>query len=201
MKIDTDYYYFDGEENPNVKRGLAYVAPNHLSVSCPSEENGRRLMDAIASRFAVYQYAPKDVVPYDERYDFFFWCNDKWNTTGGRESGDDMRYFTLTPNDRKPLDVQLADYAKLRDFVREWAGDEKMSATFSWTVKDNAEAIKSEAQRILAAIAPNEKVCYKGMHGKIRWVGGDCYFMKERARRYGYRLDWKSMCAIEKIVA
>lgn len=198
MKIETDYYYFDGKDNPRVKRGLALVVPNQLRVG-GTEAGNTRLMDAIAQRFVVYQYNdPEKKIPYDEGYDFFFWCNDKFFTTNGREHGNDMEYFTLSTNDKRPFARQMEDYAKLRQFIADWT-EEARHACFTWTVKDDDAAVSAEARRVLASITPGETVEYRGMRGKLRRIGGDWVFVKLRVKKSGYRLKLGDICDIRKI--
>ena len=72
----------------------AYADANALWHS----EHMERIAAVLAQNFKMLQYDEREDVPYRSDWDLFFWCNDFSQTTRGRLSGRDCRYFTLCPS-------------------------------------------------------------------------------------------------------
>lgn len=66
------------------------------------------VIDKIASSFLVFNLSAYDV-PYDsDGWDFYFWCNDFFNTCSGHGlSGNDYSHTTLTFNKRQNLSHRM----------------------------------------------------------------------------------------------
>lgn len=188
MKINND----DRESYVNVERvsrGLAHIAPNEARLTFKDADNGRRLMEALARDFSIYQWT--DGVAYDENYELFFWCNDLYNTMGHNHGGRDLRQISLKPNSKKSISDQAEIYDRLRAFLAAWEDGGDGSVYFTWHSVDDAATIKSMAERILASIKQGCFVLWHGMKGRIKFSHEyGYYFMKAGARRNGYLLDW-----------
>lgn len=188
MKVLEDFNdYINYSE---VKRGIARVVPNHASVSMRGED-GRRVMEAVAREFVVYQWEGRDKVPYDDKYDLFFWC-------GCNGSERDLSYFTLSTNDRQSPETRHATYDRLRSFLA--SVDSGMAEVrFSYASELDEDAVKMEGMRTLAQIPQGSFVRWHGMRGRVKWSQTHgYYFMKAGARKNGYLLDWRKICDIER---
>lgn len=192
MKTNTYNGYINQDR---VGRKLAVVVPNKCAIHCkrPDAAANVALMEKLARIFRVYQY-DKSIPKYSNEYDLFFWCNDLYFTTGGKETGRDMSYITLTVNDKNSIERRFEVFKQLRAILDEYS-DDRISATFDYTSKSIPEAEEAEAKRIFAE-CDGKKCVYAGMVGRLTLDEGGYVFQKLRVRKYIYRLTASAVCSI-----
>jgi hypothetical protein len=169
-----------------VARKLARVAPLKVTFRATQETN-ERIMRQIAQTFKVYQYVHEEDggIKYTEPWELFFWC---YSDRDGR----DMEYFTLFTNDTTTIAAREVVYSRLRALLETLAED--CEVCFEYHDEKDEAAIEAEALRAFRRCS-GRAVEYGGRRGKLKWserIG--YYFMKDRARKNGWKLSPLSVC-------
>lgn len=160
----------------------------------------RPVMEALGRKFVCYQFEPDCGVDYSsDKWDLFFWCNDFYQTTGGKFSGRDYSYITLTFNDRMTADQRLDVCNRVLKFLVDRFEDHiHLSVVVQYKVTMDDKKIAEDAKAALPSLV-GQKCTYGHMDGKIVETERGVFFVKKYARTRGYqlsdsdvlRLSWK----------
>lgn len=150
----------------------------------------RSVMEAIAKEFICYQYEEDCGVPYSsDKWDLFFWCNDLYNTTGGKLSGRDYSYFTLTFNETMTADQRIDICNRVLQFlVKRFVDHDHLSIVIQYKTTMEEKKIVEAAKAILPSLI-GKKCSFGHMDGKIVQTDLGTFFMKKYARSKGYKLS------------
>ena len=157
----------------------------------------RPVMEAIAEKFACYQYDSNRYFRYSSPdWDLFFWCNDFYNTTNGAVTGRDFSYLTLSFNDRHDTTRREEIRRDLMQFLTDrFDSMENLTVTIQYeTHFHDAEISKIVHEN--AAKLDGMKCNYLGTDGRIVKVGSAFAFMKKRARTHGHWMSERDLCLI-----
>jgi len=167
-----------------------------------------RVMQAIGEKHWCYQYnKDHDLTLFkSDDWDLFFWCNDFYNSMRGALSGRDYSYFTLNFNNSQSVEKQRKVYDSVMQIIGQFQNDENIEVTVQYEVVLDDAKIKADADAVAESLigkrvsfAPSGgaiSIPCPPMKGRIVSENGRPFFMKERARRYGYRLDDKDILRI-----
>ena len=160
----------------------------------------RPVMEALGRKFVCYQFEPDCGVDYgSDKWDLFFWCNDFYQTTGGKFSGRDYSYFTLTFNERMTAEQRLDVCNRVLAFLVDRFEDHiHLSVSVQYKVTMDDKKIAEDAKAALPSLV-GQKCTYGHMDGKIVESERGAFFVKKYARTRGYqlsdsdvlRLSWK----------
>lgn len=132
-------------------------------------------------------------------YDLWFWCNDLYDTTSGKQSGRDYSYITLTFEDKN-------DYAKneqivilIKIILAEYPA-KNIQAIFQYSSIENTEIIEKEAERIYQQNI-GKFVRWGCSIGRLEKYNGEYCFKKKGAKRYGYIMKPSTVCSIKELEA
>jgi len=155
------------------------------------------VMRAIGEKHWCYQYNKDRNMKLfkSEDWDLFFWCNDFYTTTGGSLSGRDYSYFTLNFNDLQSAEKQREVYKSVMQVISQFQNDENIEVYVQYEIALDKAKIKEDAEKI-APILVGKRTTFFEMEGRIVEVNGSLYFMKKRARNYGYFLSDKDILQI-----
>lgn len=157
------------------------------------------VMSAIAQVLPCYQFAD-DIYGYDtDKWDLFFWCNDFWSEGFRSLKGRDYSHFTLGFNKLHSKQQREEILKKVFDILSEFENDEHISITIQYSVELDKANVQQEAQRVSTSLI-GKRVEYSPsgglfnfavspMKGRIVESEGRLYFMKKRARNYGFLLS------------
>ena len=152
------------------------------------ESRIRAVCDALDARFDVHQYTKNGMEHYKSRWDLFFWCNDKYNTTGGKECGRDFSYVTLGFNDCNMTYDERQEVCKEVIAFIETIGvdiDIAVQHDLHW----DTERVKADVTAFCENYCSEKKPYffrYKNRIGKIRKLGGGGFgFFEKGAKSRG----------------
>lgn len=152
-----------------------------------------RLCGHLAEHFNLYQYHGKEVFSYSSKeWHLFFWCNSLRDTAGGKISGRDMSYVTLSFNESMDAGERFGVLEQVREWLSGYEEDGiQMTVQYSATVNrkfcvERAEEIISESAGKLVDTAYGR--------GRLSKVKGEYRFQKARARKHYYRLSPFEVC-------
>ena len=157
------------------------------------------VMSAIAQALPCYQFAD-DIYGYDtDKWDLFFWCNDFWSEGFRSLKGRDYSHFTLGFNKLHSKQRREEILKKVFDILSEFKNDEHINITIQYSVELDKANVQHEAQRVSTSLI-GKRVEYSPsgglfnfavspMEGRIVESEGRLYFMKKRARNYGFLLS------------
>ena len=150
----------------------------------------RPVMEALGRKFVCYQFEPDCGVDYSsDKWDLFFWCNDFYQTTGGKFSGRDYSYFTLTFNERMTADQRLDVCNRVLAFLVDRYEDyTHLSVAVQYKVMMDDKKIEEDAKAALPSLV-GQKCTYGHMDGKIVETERGIFFVKKYARNKGYKLS------------
>jgi len=150
----------------------------------------RSIMEALARKFVCYQFEPDCGVDYrSDKWDLYFWCNNFYQTTGGKFSGRDYSYFTLTFNDRMTAEQRFDVCNRVLAFLIDRYEDHiHLSVAVQYKATMDDQKIAEDAKAALPSLV-GRKCTYGHMDGKIVKTECGVFFVKKYARTRGYRLS------------
>ena len=156
------------------------------------EQRIKAVCDAVNEKFKVYQYTDEVSVPYKSKWDLFFWCNHKSNTTGGKERGRDYSYVTLGFNDHgMTYEERRQVCTEIVAFIGTLGIDIDVAIQYD-LLYDN-EHIQATVRTFCencCSVKNPEFIEYGGQLGRIRKLdNGSFGFFKKGARSRGYSID------------
>lgn len=182
-----------------VERARNQATPG-INVTQTAQEKNRAMkpvMEAVAAEFACYQYDPNLEYDYNSPdWDLFFWCNDLYMTTGGKLSGRDYSYFTLsfnkaqTPEERRKVCTLVLQLLNDR-----FGNSPSFSVTVQYTATLDEQKIRQTAEQMLPGLL-KRKCVYHELTGRLKQTSEGVFFMKKHAKNRGYRLSPASIVQI-----
>lgn len=199
-QIRIDRYFTEEEMAENRRIAATYDRPDgsrdNAGWSAHCEETRQRiaaevesLMTYLENHFTFGQYK----VPYPDDYDFWFWCNDLYNTTNKQQSGRDMSYITLSLDKENDVDKNEAIFNKVKRLIENYPA-KNIQAHFQYTTVKNNAAIEAEAERIFS-LCDGKFINYGRVVGKLGKKDGRYIFKKKNAKKYFYYIDAMDICA------
>ena len=157
-----------------------------------TEQRIKAVCDALNEKFKVYQYTDEKTVPYSSKWDLFFWCNHKSNTTGGKETGRDYSYVTLEFNDHSmTYEERQQVCAEVVTFIETLGID--IDVAIQHKLFYDSERIQVDVRAFCEnyCAGKNPKfIEYMSRTGKIRKLcNGDFGFFAKGAKSRGYLIS------------
>lgn len=149
------------------------------------------VVKAVAKEFVCYQFDHELEMRYDDaRWDLFFWCNNFHNTMHGYGlTGRDYSYVTLTFNERhSPAQRQAVCDRVLELIQREFPNHPNLDLAIQHDVQIDQKKLDDTVSAVLPNLL-NRPCTYARMEGKVVQTSKGIFFLKKRARKYGYRLS------------
>lgn len=195
--IRLDRYFTEEEMAANRKSSYSHSV-EEWNVKCEdirkqiAEEN-HTLMEHLKELCKIGQYE-EDC----NDYDLWFWCNDLYFTTSGKQSGRDYSYITLTFKEEDNHEKKIQLLNKIIEFLNSYKG-KNIQAIIQYGQIEVTERIEEEAAKIYNE-CKEKYVSYRGINGKIEKLNGEYIFKKKYAKRYAYKMKPIDVCEI-KVVA
>lgn len=152
------------------------------------------LLEFIEKYFTISPY--KGVHSYRDiikDYTFYFWCNDLYNTTGGRLTGKDYSYVTLTLEKKDAVEENELIFEQLKKMFVDYPA-KNIQAIFQYEEVENKDAVVKEAERIYKS-CEGKFIKYLYSIGKLERYEGGYIFKKKYAKQYAYRVSPIEICA------
>lgn len=149
------------------------------------------VIEEINKHFPCYQYDKEKNLHFDDpSWDFFFWCNDFYNTCRDSNlTGRDYSYFTLSFNKKHDLIRQReVCHSVLQLLDMKFADWPNLDVAIQHSAYVDSVKIQSAVDAAIPAIL-NRPCQYANMAGKVVKTGEGYFFKKKYARKYGYRLS------------
>jgi hypothetical protein len=191
LRIDREQY--PEEQKANNARLANSLSREEWARHCDGvrKRTGQKiesLLDALSSRFMIYQYKDKSISYSKGEWDLFFWCN-------GNSNGRDYSYITLNLNDKRSLEQRKADTEKVLDYIKE-IGFEGLDVAIQYTAEYDKDKVKMIALNYLVKMI-NKPIEMWGQEGRIKLVRDNCYgFFKKGARKNFYSLSYMDILAL-----
>lgn len=117
-------------------------------------------------------------------------------TTGGKLSGRDYSYFTLTFNEAHLPEERKKVCAFALQLLKDKFGDSpNLSVTVQYTATLDEKKIRQAAEQMLPNLL-KRKCVYREMTGRIKQTSKGVFFMKKHAKSRGYLLSPASILQI-----
>lgn len=190
--IRLDRYFTDEEKENN--RAYSYSCNNNEWTKYCDETRERiakeniKLMEYLKQYFTFGQYEKL----YSDDYDFWFWCNDLYNTTNGRLTGRDYSYITLTLKDKNNFEENERVFVKAKELIKNYPA-KNIQAIFQYSQIEMKENIEKEAKRIFDE-CNGKFVQYGSFTGKLGMKDGKYFFRKKNAKKYFYWVEPVDIC-------
>ena len=189
--VRFSFVYTEEQQKENA-RTAKFLTSHEWSEHCTAARRFQSdymfpVMDAIAERFMCYQFDKTRQSQYDsDEWEMFFWCNDLYNTTGGKLSGRDYSYFTLSFNERHTTSRHQEICERLLEFLAgRFSTLDNLSVAVQHKTRFFEEKIEEEA-KTLAPRYYGTAGSYRRMNGRFINSAGRLIFMKKYARSHGY---------------
>jgi len=147
------------------------------------------VMEAIAEEFVCDQF--KEHLPYNsDAWDLFFWCGPFRSVSPAYcLQGRDYSYFTLSTNKSVPIEKRKETCERLLQLVTEKFSDHpNLDVAVQYDVLLDEKRISAEAEAALPHLM-KANCSYNGEAGRVVQGGNGVFFLRKRARKYGYRLQ------------
>jgi len=144
---------------------------------------------AISEKFCCYQF--EDDLPFDEDgWDLFFWCNGFHTTMHGYGlTGRDYSYVTLTFNDKHSPTKKKDLCGRVLDIIQKRFPDHpNLDLAIQYDVLVDQEKVDNAVAMAMPRLV-GQPCTYANMVGKVVRTDKGVFFLKQRCRKYGYRLD------------
>lgn len=160
------------------------------------------VIDKISSVFTIYNFSANGV-PYDsDGWDFYFWCNDFFNTCSGTGlRGEDYSYMTLTFNKRQSLSHRMDLCTRFLELLeKEFSDLENLRIDIQYDIMIYENEIEKSASALVDSLAGerftmdgtfHQSMFGFGLQGDGRLVKSDgkLYWMKKYAKNRGYLMS------------
>lgn len=203
--IRLDRYFTDEQKKANREYAESHTSEEwgarcDETRKCIAAENFK-LMEYLKSFFKFGQYDKG--IGYSD-CDLWFWCNDLYNTTNGRESGRDYSYITLTFTNEDNYEANELVYEAIKKLLADYPAD-NIQAIFQYAQIEIPENVEQEAERICKA-GEGTFVMYNGyLTGRLKKydestmvhdenLKGKYIFKRKNAKRYVYVLNPLDVC-------
>ena len=202
-------FYFDyTEEEKQANRAYAEShTQEEWSSQCDAAARMRSramtpVIKSLAREFVCYQYKPNCGVSYDsDKWELFFWCNDFFQTTGGKYSGRDYSYFTLTFNSRMTVEQRKDVCNRVITFLeKHFADDRHLNIVVQYTVTMDGVKIQCDATAVLPSLI-GRKCIFDQTEGKIIDSGHGIFFMRKYAKNNSISLSYADILSISWDIA
>lgn len=191
--------YFTEEEKAN-NRAFADSHNNNEWIKRCDETRERitkeniKLMEYLKQYFTFGQYEKE----YSDDYDFWFWCNDLYNTTNGRLTGRDYSYITLTLKGKNNFEENERVFVKAKELIKNYPA-KNIQAIFQYSQIEMKENIEKEAKRIFDE-CNGKFVQYGSFTGKLGMKDGKYFFRKKNAKKYFYWVEPVDICVNVNVI-
>lgn len=191
------FIYTEAERARNAAQASTMQGTNIVQAAQAKNKIMEPVMEALAAELACYQYDPELEYTFDSPdWDLFFWCNDLYMTTGGKLSGRDYSYFTLTFNEAHLPEGRKKVCAFTLQLLKDKFGDSpNLSVTVQYTATLDEKKIRQAAEQMLPNLL-KRKCVYREMTGRIKQTSAGVFFMKKHAKSRGYLLSPASIVQI-----
>ena len=136
------------------------------------------VVTALSERLEIYQFTDTETVPFNGKWDLFFWCNHDYD-----EGGRDYSYVTLNFNDEhmtyEERQEVLTNVITILNSL-ESNVDVAVQHDLYWDKERVQEAVSAYCEAHVG-----EFIQYGRVVGKIRRVKGGYGFFKKGAKKYG----------------
>lgn len=183
------------EEELEANREFARTHTNEERNQADIHEAKRRsdamlpVMEAIDEAFVCDQF--KQYLPYDcEQWDMLFWCNhfQKFSSEANLQ-GRDYSYITLSLNKNVPYESRKKTCDRLLQLLTEkFSAHPNLDVAVQYDTLTDEKSIRADAEAALPQLM-KASCSYNGEMGRIVLGGNGVYFLRKRARKYGYRLQ------------
>lgn len=160
------------------------------------------VIDKIASSFLVFNLSAYDVHYDSDGWDFYFWCNDFFNTCSGHGlSGNDYSHTTLTFNKRQNLSHRMDLCTRFLELVeKEFSDLENLKIDIQYGAMVYEKEIEKSAAALVDSLDGkrftmdgtfHQSMFGFGLKGDGRLVKSDgkLYWMKKYAKNRGYLMS------------
>lgn len=195
--LRLQFVYTEAERARNAAQASTMQGTNIVQAAQAKNRIMEPVMEALAAELVCYQYDPELEYTFDSPdWDLFFWCNNLYMTTGGKLSGRDYSYFTLTFNEAHLPEERKKVCAFALQLLKDRFGDSpNLSVTVQYTATLDEKKIRQTAEQMLPTLL-KRKCVYREMTGRIKQTSAGVFFMKKHAKSRGYLLSPASIVQI-----
>ena len=171
----------------------------HTKEECQEMFKNRRLQVAseiyqivkmLSKHYDIGQF--EDAGKDTENYDLWFWCNDLYFLTNGKESGRDYSYVTLTIWHEDDIENSERIFKEIKTILSDYSS-QNVQAYFQYSQIENKENIEAEALRIFSNVQ-GLFINYGRHIGKIENYNGEYIFKKKYSKKIYYKISPLDIC-------